>query len=100
MSRSVQSSQCGFLAVHTARPWSTNLWHSALPSDGGTMRLRSCSTFAGRVLLERPSLLESLIQCVSVTMAGLPYMSPKIRLALFLPTPGSFKSSSMVSGTW
>ena len=39
------------------------------------------------------------MQCVSVTMAGLPYTSPIIRLALFLPTPGSFSRSVILSGT-
>ena len=46
-----------------------------------------------------PIRLQRRMQCVSVTMAGLPYTSPIIRLALFLPTPGSFSRSVILSGT-
>ena len=47
-----------------------------------------------------PIRLTSLIQCVSVTIAGFPKTSPIMRFALFLPTPGSFSSSSKSSGTF
>ena len=39
-------------------------------------------------------------ECVSATMAGFPNTSPIMRFALFLPTPGSFSSSSNESGTF
>jgi len=51
------------------------------------------------VFFAKPILLVSLITWVSHTYAGFPYKSPQIRLAVFLPTPGSLTSSSMVSGT-
>ena len=39
------------------------------------------------------------MQCVSVTIAGFPNTSPIMRLALFLPTPGSFNRALKSSGT-
>ena len=41
-----------------------------------------------------PILFVKRMQCVSVTIAGSPNTSPIIRFALFLPTPGSARSSS------
>ena len=46
-----------------------------------------------------PIRLVRRMQWVSVTMAGLPNTSPIMRLALFLPTPGSFSNLSKSSGT-
>ena len=60
----------------------------------------SISTFLGSLIPStRPIRLLSRIQCVSVTIAGLPKTSPMIRLALFRPTPGSLSNASKSSGT-
>ena len=56
---------------------------------------RAISTFFGSLIPSTsPIRLQSRMQCVSVTIAGLPKTSPMIRLALLRPTPGSFKSAS------
>ena len=61
----------------------------------------SISTFFGSLIPStRPIRLQSLMQCVSVTIAGLPNTSPMIRFALFLPTPGSFNNLLKSSGTF
>ena len=46
-----------------------------------------------------PSLLETLNTWVSTAIACFPKALPRITLAVFLPTPGSVVSSSMVDGT-
>ena len=97
-----QCSQSGFvLALHTALPWYTRRWQKSLPSSGGTNFQRAISTFFGSLMLStNPIRFTRRIQWVSVTMAGFPNTSPMIRLALFLPTPGSFKRALKSSGTF
>ena len=100
MSSRQHLSQYGFvLAVHTSRPWYTRRWQKSLPSSGGMIFHRAISTFFGSLIPSTsPIRLQSRMQCVSVTIAGLPKTSPMIRLALLRPTPGSFKSASKVVG--
>ena len=57
-----------------------------------------CIFFGSLIPSTSPIRLQSRMQCVSVTIAGLPKTSPMIRLALLRPTPGSFKSASKVVG--
>ena len=91
----------GFLAVQISLPNKTIRWQKSELSSGGKI-FRSCfSTFSGSFPLERPSRPQIRIQWVSqTTLPGAPKMSPNRRLAVFLPTPGSFKSSSIVPGTF
>ena len=63
---------------------------------------RSCSsTLPGSLVPSvRPSRPVMRMQWVSATTTpGVWYTSPRIRLAVLRPTPGSLSSSSMVSGT-
>ena len=60
---------------------------------------RANSIFFWSFKLCKPSRLVIRIQCVSTTTAGLPKISPHTRLAVFLPIPGNFIKSSILSGT-
>ena len=99
--RRVQLGQSGLRAIHTARPWSTIRWQKSLDSSGGRMGRSCSSTLAGSLVPSvRPSRPVMRMQWVSATTTpGVWYTSPKIRLAVLRPTPGSLSSSSMVSGT-
>ncbi len=71
-----------------------------MPSSGGISSHNAISTFFGSLIPSTsPMRFVSRIQCVSVTIAGLPNTSPMMRFALFLPTPGSFNSVLNSSGT-
>ena len=70
----------------------------ALRREMGMIFQSAFSTFAGSFIPSTsPIRLVSRIQWVSVTIAGLPKTSPIMRLALFLPTPGSSSSLSKSS---
>ena len=89
-------------AVQMARPWSTRRWQKLLDSSGGRIS-RSCfSTLPGSLVPSvRPRRPEIRMQWVSATTTpGVWNTSPKIRLAVLRPTPGSATSSSMVPGTF
>ena len=87
-------SHSGLRAMQTALPCKTKRWQRSFPSSGGMIFQSSFSTLPGSLMSStRPIRLESLMQCVSVTIAGSPKTSPIIRFALFLPTPGSASSS-------
>ena len=94
-----QISHFGFRASQTALPCNTIRWQKSLDSSGGSSLRKSSSTFTGTLLFVRPSLPQIRIKWVSVTTAGFPYTSPKIKLAVFLPTPGRERRSSILSGT-
>ena len=94
-----QVSHFGFRASQTALPCNTIRWQKSLDSSGGSSLRKSSSTFTGTLLFVRPSLPQIRIKWVSVTTAGFPYTSPKIKLAVFLPTPGRERRSSILSGT-
>lgn len=49
--------------------------------------------------IHHPIRFTNRIQCVSVTIAGLPNTSPMIRFALLRPTPGRRSRASKSSGT-
>ena len=71
-----------------------------LRREMGMIFQSAISTFFGSLMVStRPIRLVRRMQWVSVTMAGLPNTSPMIRFALFLPTPGNFRSASKSSGT-
>ena len=83
-------------------------YHGNVPDDfdallklPGVGRKSAISTFFGSLIPStRPILFVRRMQWVSVTIAGFPKTSPMMRFALFLPTPGSFKSASKSSGTF
>ena len=87
--------------MHTARPWSTIRWQKSLDSSGGRTARSWVSVLTGSLVPSvRPSRPVIRMQWVSATTTpGVRYTSPKIRLAVLRPTPGSFSSCSMVSGT-
>lgn len=94
-----QSAHWGFCALQISRPNITNLWHSADCCFFGTRGSRVRSTCRGSFFSHSPKRQEIRIQWVSATMPPLPKTSPRIRFAIFLPTPGSERRSCILFGT-
>lgn len=94
-----QLSHLGERAEQHTLPWSTSLWQKSVCSAGGIIFKRSNSTLVGSVFSVRPRRLEILPAWVSTTIPGTLNMSPKTKLAVFLPTPGRVRRSFILSGT-
>ena len=95
-----QPEHLGLRAVQCSRPNKTSRWQKSEDSAGEISLRSAFSTLTGSFsFLTKPSRLDKRIQCVSATIAGLPKISPRIRLAVLRPTPGRRSKSSMLSGT-
>ena len=98
--------QFGLRASHTARPCRTMQWQKSDECSGGRIFRSSISILTGSFKLSTsPSRFEMRMQCVSTTVEpGTLNTSPRIRFAVFLPTPepnkllnsGSFSSNTGV----
>jgi len=89
----------GFLATQTALPCKIKASEKGLQRSWGRSLIRSCSTRSGFPLSVSPSLADRRFTCLSTTTAGFPKKLPRITFAVFLPTPLSEVSPSIVSGT-
>jgi hypothetical protein len=86
--------------MQTARPWLINRCDRSVHLGCGKSRIRSCSTFSGSVAEVRRRRRAIRPTCVSTVMPSfLPKALPRTTLAVFRPTPGRARSSSIVSGT-
>lgn len=64
----------------------------------GTILTNSFSVASGVFVFTHPNKFEILWTCVSTAIAGFPNARFRTKLAVFLPTPGSFKSSPGILG--
>ena len=97
------SPQRGALAPHTSRPKRIHWWFTSRQYSRGKIFSRSCSVLSGSfscVLGLSASLWAMRFTCVSTAMPStMPKLTLSTMLAVFLPTPGSLVSSSIVWGT-
>ena len=89
-----------------ARNWHTlaavpdELVGKQYPLSRGMTRIKSCSIFLGSVCLGQVEAFERRVTCVSTTTPyAMPNAVPNTTLAVFLATPGSVRSWSIVRGT-
>ena len=59
----------------------------------------AASVSSGLLVRTQPSRFAMRWTCVSTQIPGLPNPSVTVRFAVFLPTPGSSRSASIVEGT-
>src|SRR5438132_1687657 len=91
--------QRGRRATQIWRPWWIRRWANRVHSFGGSNACRSSSILSGSSLVVRPRRPESRRTWVSTKIAGLSKAVPSTTFAVFRPTPGSARSSSIVCGT-
>src|SRR6185369_16854419 len=95
-----QFGQSGLRAKQRRRPCQISQWLRRVHCSWGTSFIKSCSIFSGAFSFEKPSRSDNRATCVSTTTPTLmPNAFPKTTLAVFLPTPPSSVSCSMVRGT-
>src|SRR5690606_12435522 len=97
--RSSHDPHLGLRAVHTSRPNWMNRIEIPAHSSVGNSAFRSCSILSGSVLWVSSSRPATRFTWVSTAIAGLFHASASSTEAVLRPTPGSFTSSSIVSGT-
>src|SRR4030042_806428 len=88
----------GLTGMHIFFPWLTNASFSISQYFFGTIFSSSFSVCSGVLVSTHPSLFDILWTCVSTGIASTPCAYTNTQFATFLPTPGSFSSSSIVSG--
>src|SRR5438094_8221368 len=86
--------------MHTRHPCRSRVCENHVHLSRGTSAIRSRSIFAGSSCFVRPSSVERRWTWVSTTTPSfLPNHVPSTTFAVFRPTPGSWTSCSIVSGT-
>ena len=86
--------------MQTRRPCRMRVCENQVHLSRGTNAIRSRSIFSGVFSFVRPSSVARRCTCVSTTTPSLfPNQVPSTTFAVLRPTPGSWTSSSMVSGT-
>src|SRR3989449_6619881 len=94
------SSHFGRRAMHTRRPCRISVCENHVHLSRGTSAIKSRSIFTGSFSVVRPSSVVSRCTWVSTTIPSfLPNQVPSTTFAVLRPTPGSWTSCSMVSGT-
>src|SRR5204862_3297102 len=97
---STQISHSGRRAIHTRRPCRISVCENQVHLSRGTSVIRSRSIFTGSRCFVRPSSVASRRTWVSTTMPSFfPNQVPSTTFAVLRPTPASWPSCSMVSGT-
>src|ERR687885_2939410 len=89
----------GFIGVQIFWPYVTKVWFILSQCFLSTTKLRSASVCSGVFVFTRPSLLEILWTWISTGIAALLKPYTRTQLAVFLPTPGNSKRSSILRGT-
>ena len=94
-----QVSHSGFLALQMYLPWRRIQWWAFSKYFFGVTLTKSSSTWIGVLPDESPIRGAVRRIWVSTAIAGFPKPIFKTTFAVLRPTPGSFISSSIVSGT-
>src|SRR3989344_8876355 len=87
-------------ALQIARPCSINKYVNGNQYSLGITRIKSCSTFSGLLLSEKPNRLDKRKTWVSTAMPSTILNAlPSTTFPVFLATPASVISSAIVFGT-